>query len=148
MDDDIGHHRAILARIELTIGESDSLGISAADKEALEQIHKALKKEIDEAKRVLRRHDADVSALYDVLDKSFNPHWGRLLKAKNELSRFGSQMRGYADTYTSRVTNLLQYSPVHYFRAPRDLMSHDYVLSESRGLTNVRRTEEGDPADA
>jgi hypothetical protein len=31
----------------------------------------------------------------------------------------------YACTYTSRVSNFLNYSPVHFFRAPRELMSHD-----------------------
>jgi 5'-nucleotidase len=27
--------------------------------------------------------------------------------------------------YTSRVSNLLYYSPLQYFRSPRDLMPHE-----------------------
>jgi hypothetical protein len=39
--------------------------------------------------------------------------------------RFGEQVEDYACLYTSRVSNLLQYSPLRYFRAPRDKMPHE-----------------------
>ena len=34
-------------------------------------------------------------------------------------------MEQYACLYTSRVSNFLHYSPMQYFRSPRDLMPHE-----------------------
>ncbi len=140
--DAIGEHRAVLSLLDLALTEAPMRKLSDEEVKGLETAHRRLKKEIDVAKRALRKLDDDVHALQDEIDMTFNPYWGRLLKTRNELSRFGSQIRSYADTYTSRVSNFLQYSPMHLYRAPRDLMTHDYVLADSRGLTNVRRPEE------
>jgi hypothetical protein len=52
------------------------------------------------------------------------------------LSRFGAQVELYACTYTSRVTNFRHYSPMHFFRAPRESMSHD----ATRGPSGRART--------
>jgi hypothetical protein len=88
-----------------------------------------LRKEVDVAKRALRSLDKEAWEHQDELDKSFNHRWGRLFKASNELSRFGAQVELYACCYTSRVSNFRHYSPVHFFRAPRERMSHDAALS-------------------
>jgi 5'-nucleotidase len=124
MDDAISQQRALLTEIDQAI----------ADKKLTDELHrkaedtsKRLKKEIDVAKRALRALDREAHEIQDTLDKSFNTHWGRLLKSNNELSRFGAQVSLYACTYTSRVSNFIAYSPVHFFRAPRELMSHDRV---------------------
>ena len=80
----------------------------------------------------------------DELDKSFNLSWGRLFKASNELSRFGAQVELYACCYTSKVSNFRHYSPMHYFRAPRESMSHDASLtSSSRKKAARSRTAAG-----
>ena len=42
-----------------------------------------------------------------------------------ENSRFGEQVEDYACVYTSRVSNFLAYSPLQYFRSPRDHMPHE-----------------------
>ena len=55
----------------------------------------------------------------------FNPYWGRLFREENERSLFGGQVGDYADVYTSRVSNFLGYSPVQYFRSPREVMPHE-----------------------
>jgi 5'-nucleotidase len=145
MDDDIGHQRSLLSYLELALGAPGKFELSEQQKAAAEAAAKLLKKEIDQAKRRLRDLDKQALGLQEVIDGSFNPTWGRLLKEHNELSRFGLQVSIYADTYTSRVSNFLQYSPVHYFRAPRELMAHDYVMANSRGLGNVRRLEDEEP---
>ena len=129
LDEEIGKQRALLTQIEIAIVEHDERGIDPDTLRHLEDAAKKLKKEVDVAKRALRALDKQSQDHQDALDKQFNPWWGRLLKASNELSRFGAQVELYACTYTSRVSNFLQYSPVHFFRAPRERMSHDVTLA-------------------
>ena len=57
----------------------------------------------------------------------FHPYWGSLFKHGVELSSFGDQVEHYACLYTSRVTNLANYSPLHMYRSPRDLMPHELL---------------------
>lgn len=83
-------------------------------KRAIERIRAALR-ELDERSRKLERE----------VDKAFHPYWGSIFKLGVELSSFGDQVENYACLYTSRVSNLLAYSPLHYFRSPRDYMPHE-----------------------
>lgn len=133
VDDEIALQRALLERLESTINESEACFVDDKDKAAAEDAARKLKKEIDVAKRALRALDKEAFDHQDRLDKSFNASWGRLFKASNELSRFGAQVELYACCYTSRVSNFRHYSPMHFFRAPRETMSHDATLgSHSR----------------
>jgi 5'-nucleotidase len=59
------------------------------------------------------------------VDSAFHPFWGSLFKAGPEVSSFGDQVEQYACLYTDRVSNLTRYSPIHYFRGPRDRMPHE-----------------------
>jgi hypothetical protein len=141
IDDAIGQQRALLAQIDLCVTDATDRRIDDATVARLEEFAKGLRKEVDQAKRDLRAIDSDARELQLELEARFNGNWGRLLKANNELSRFGGQISFYADTYTSRVSNFLQYSPVHYFRAPRELMSHDRALMDSELLQRVLSLE-------
>ena len=62
-----------------------------------------------------------------VIDRAFNPYWGAIFREGAENSRFGQQVEDYACVYTSRVSNFLAYSPLRYFRSPRDHMPHELV---------------------
>jgi len=132
MDDAISVHRALLSHLEVGVEK-----LSEEIQVKLRTSARVLRKEVDQAKRDLRAIDQKIEEHQLRLEKNFNPHWGRLLKEKNELSRFGAQVAQYADIYTSRVTNLLQYSPVHKFRAPRETMSHDIALMD-RGAGSIQ----------
>ena len=74
--------------------------------------------EEEELKREMRTIDQSVGELIVELDSHFNPFWGELLYAGNDKSYFFMSIERYACTYTSSVSNLLHYSPVHYFRPP------------------------------
>ncbi len=141
LDDVIAQQRALLTQVEHALSLADETEgekpLPAAVGKELEDAAKKLKKEIDVAKRHLRSLDHEVHDIQDTLDKHFNPWWGRLLKSNNELSRFGAQVDLYACTYTSKVSNFLRYSPVHFFRAPRELMSHDVALA-ANGARGVK----------
>ena len=76
----------------------------------------------------LRRCLREAYELNQSLEDTFNTNWGLLFKARSEHSVFGAQVEDYACIYTSRATNLAQYSPFQYFRTPRDLMPHEQVL--------------------
>ena len=129
LDDELAMQRAVLDRLDGTLDDKEVGGVDDATQQQAADASKRLKKEIDVAKRSLRALDKEAYEHQDTLDKSFNVSWGRLFKASNELSRFGAQVELYACTYTSRVSNFRYYSPVHFFRAPREIMSHDAALT-------------------
>ena len=66
-------------------------------------------------------------AVESEIDDAFNPHWGPLFREGYEISKFGEQVEAYACVYTSRVSNFRFYSPMQYFRGPRDRMPHERV---------------------
>ncbi|MCB9595892.1 MAG: HAD-IG family 5'-nucleotidase [Sandaracinaceae bacterium] len=83
------------------------------------------KRHVDRLKARLRDLDRELEDLEERVDRSFHPFWGSLFKAGPEVSLFGDQVEQYACLYTDRVSNVLQYSPMHYFRSPRDRMPHE-----------------------
>jgi predicted nuclease with TOPRIM domain len=84
-----------------------------------------VKRGIEGIRGELRSIETEYSRLRELVDRSFHPYWGSLLKQDNELSIFGLQVETYADVYMRRVTNLRHYSPMQFFRSPHDLMPHE-----------------------
>jgi 5'-nucleotidase len=82
-------------------------------------------KAIDRVRARLHQVEAEAEELEAKVERAFHPFWGSLFKAGPEVSSFGDQVEQYACLYTERVSNLLHYSPVHYFRGPRDRMPHE-----------------------
>ncbi|MBZ0117886.1 MAG: HAD-IG family 5'-nucleotidase [Sandaracinaceae bacterium] len=80
---------------------------------------------IDRLKTRLRDIQRELNELEDHIERAFHPFWGSLFKAGPEVSMFGDQVEQYACLYTDRVSNLLHYSPLHFFRSPRDRMPHE-----------------------
>ncbi len=83
------------------------------------------KRAVERIRGHLRQVDAEAMAIEREIARRFHPYWGSLLKEANETSSFGDQVEEYACLYTSRVSNLLSYSPLQYFRSPRDLLPHE-----------------------
>jgi HAD superfamily 5'-nucleotidase-like hydrolase len=83
------------------------------------------RKIVDRIKGRLRALDEELEELEVRVDTEFHPFWGSLFKAGPEVSSFGDQVEEYACLYTDRVSNFLHYSPLHYFRSPRDRMPHE-----------------------
>jgi 5'-nucleotidase len=84
-----------------------------------------VKRTVERIRGQLRAVDAELGKLEREIALRFHPYWGSLLKEANETSSFGDQVEEYACLYTSRVSNLLAYSPLQYFRSPRDLLPHE-----------------------
>src|SRR5262249_6832579 len=83
------------------------------------------KREIERIRGALRELEEESRRLARQVDETFHPYWGSIFKLGVELSSFGDQVDNYACLYTSRVSNFLLYSPLHFFRSPRDFMPHE-----------------------
>lgn len=86
---------------------------------------------------VMQRLDQKIGPMLDEDGELFNKRWGYLSRAglwdKSHLMR---QIEKYADIYTSRVSNFLQYTPFMYFRAQEQNLAHD-----SYTFDHLRREE-------
>jgi len=82
---------------------------------------------VDGLKAALRALEVQARDTSRRTQEIFHPYWGSLFKQGVELSSFGDQVEHYACLYTSRVTNLANYSPMHMYRSPRDLMPHEMI---------------------
>jgi HAD superfamily 5'-nucleotidase-like hydrolase len=83
------------------------------------------KRAMDRLRARIRATEDELHQIEDTIDDAFHPFWGPLFKAGPEVSSFGDQVEEFACLYTDRVSNLLAYSPMHYFRSPRDRMPHE-----------------------
>ncbi len=69
--------------------------------------------------------NSEISDLLDQHRKFFNPHWGEMMRAGLEESRFADQVEKYACIYMAKVSDLIQYSPRTYFRPLRRVLPHE-----------------------
>lgn len=133
LDHEITHLKLRLGALDTAL--SDAKGdhtapgsdIDAPKFEALAQTRRKLRMSLDRKRRDLRATVARRDQLAAEIERHYNPYWGSSFKEGREVSRFGAQVEDYACVYTSRVSNLLCYSPQQYFRAPRHWMSHEKI---------------------
>ncbi len=69
--------------------------------------------------------DNQLSSFIEELRHFYNPKWERVFRAGAEESYFAYQVDRYACIYMARLSDLLEYSPLTYFRANRRLLAHD-----------------------
>jgi len=121
VQDELREHQARLKKVERTLNDHES----GPERAAWDVKRVRHRRSIDRLRAQLKDLDAEHSALQVVLDEAFHPFWGSVFKAGDEVSSFGNQVEQYAGLYTSRATNLMQYSPMHYFQSPRHRMPHE-----------------------
>lgn len=124
LDDEVGRRKTRLNQIERKLEKNHPAPEEAS---VLEDEFKRVKGELDRLRRAVRECTDITRTLEHDLDLGFNPFWGLHFKEGNENSRFGEQVEQYACLYTSRVSNFVFYSPVNFFRSPRDFMPHENV---------------------
>lgn len=86
-----------------------------------------LKAQMQDLRGELQELDAQIAPLVIEDGKTFNENWGYLMRAGNDKSHLTRQIERYADIYTSRVSNLQDYTPFMYFRSPRGSLPHDPI---------------------
>ena len=122
IDDEIAPRKAKLNQIERRIEKEHPTPELTAE---LEEEFKKVKADLDRLRRAMRECTEIAHTLETDIEKGFNPFWGLHFKEGNENSRFGEQIEQYACLYTSRVSNFVFYSPLHYYRSQRELMPHE-----------------------
>ena len=73
--------------------------------------------------------DQKISKLLQDQRQYFNPNWERMFRAGAEESYFAYQVERFACIYMEKLSDLLDYSPLTYFRANRRLLAHDIDFS-------------------
>jgi 5'-nucleotidase len=118
---DLAYDQWMLDNLDALLDQSSHGGAPLARAAA----HEALRA------RIALRRDERESMLLHIIDREeqieaqFHPCWGMVFKTGNKNSVFGEQVEDYACLYTSKVANFVNYSPFHYFRAPRQPMPHE-----------------------
>jgi len=79
----------------------------------------------DELDAEIANVHAMAKELGDAVYRTYNPYWGSLFREGRETSRFGHQVKDFACLYMTRVSNLLNYHPQHYFRSAEERMPHE-----------------------
>jgi hypothetical protein len=72
--------------------------------------------------------DKDISSLLQEQRTFYNHRWGRVFRAGAEESYFAYQVDRFACIYMEKLADLLEHSPITYFRAHRRLLAHDILL--------------------
>ena len=102
-----------------------SAGGARIEADLYETARRELKQQRDRLRRRREHLLEQLERAEAATEANFNAYWGLIFKQGNENTLFGEQVEDYACLYTSRVSNFLNYSPLHYFRAPRQLMPHE-----------------------
>jgi 5'-nucleotidase len=117
LDSELNERQAALRALQKNGGEAPDPAAAAG--------RRVIKEAIERLRRELRATAAQHRVLEDTIDDGFNPYWGPMFREGYEVSKFGEQVEAYACVYTSRVSNFRFYSPMQYFRGPRDRMPHE-----------------------
>lgn len=134
LDDEVAHYKGMVNGIERRLERDE---VAGDERLALEEERRRLKADLDVLRRGLKQATQIARDLEDDLECGFNPYWGLMFKEGHENSKFGEQVEQYACLYTSRVSNFVQYSPMHYFRSPRDTMAHERAGALSGKLSPI-----------
>jgi HAD superfamily 5'-nucleotidase-like hydrolase len=103
--------------LEHELNKMDILKHEEPEKYSKDDINK-IYAEIDKINSEISDHLEDYKEL-------FNPHWGEMMRAGHEESRFADQVEKYACIYMPKVSDLLEYTPKTYFRPRKRIMAHE-----------------------
>jgi 5'-nucleotidase len=125
LDAQLIHFDAELNEKQSSLRALQKLGDQTPGSDQIGEARRAVKEAIETLRKDLRASLAQHRTLEAEIDHAFNPYWGPLFREGYEISKFGEQVEAYACVYTSRVSNFRFYSPMQYFRGPRDRMPHE-----------------------
>ncbi len=95
---------------------------------SIEEETKCYKTELELLSNELMSIDGKIAELIVKQQKVFNPHWDRVFRAGAEESYFAYQVNRFACIYMEKLTDLLECSPMTFFRANRRLLAHDFAV--------------------
>ena len=112
--------RPIEQKINKLMQEKESL-----KKSLLECMDDKHSKKAQDLLRQISNLDSRLSELIQKMESAFNPIWGQLFRTGAEESFFASQVERFACIYMEKLGDLLQLSPMSYFRAHRRYLPHE-----------------------
>jgi 5'-nucleotidase len=130
LDDEINQRKTLLNAIERRLDKAVPDQVAEIEAERIQA-----KADLDKLRKTLKESIELADTLERDVEEGFNREWGLLFKEGSENSRFGEQVEQYACLYTSRVSNFLPYSPMQYFRSPRELMPHEHAGAPSAKMS-------------
>lgn len=86
---------------------------------------KELDTQITEMQNKILAIDKEITKSLHEEHAFYNIHWGRVFRAGAEETYFANQVERYACIYMEKLSDLLEQSPLTYFRANRRLLPHD-----------------------
>ncbi len=93
--------------------------------QSIDEGSKQYSKEIQELQSQINKIDTQLTKLLKEQQDFFNPKWERVFRAGAEESYFAYQVERFACIYMEKLSDLLELSPITYFRANRRLLAHD-----------------------
>ena len=103
----------------------EDISLGYREKLWLKENSKINRQKWEEIKEKMMKLDDELRDLITKSQEGFNPYWGEVMRAGNEISRFAALVERYACIYMSGIANLYYYSPYKYFRSQRRLLAHD-----------------------
>ncbi len=100
--------------------KSIDLYTQSLDKESREH-----DEQIAEIQNKIAALDVEITNFLHEEQAFYNPHWGRIFRAGAEETYFAYQVDRYACIYMEKFSDLLEQSPLTYFRAYQRLLAHD-----------------------
>ncbi len=80
---------------------------------------------VSELQQQITSIDLNITKLLQEEQTFYNLKWGRVFRAGAEESYFAHQVDRFACVYMEKLADLLEQSPITYFRAHRRLLAHD-----------------------
>ncbi len=92
---------------------------------SIDEESKEYAEELIEIQQKIVNLDKEITRLLQKEKNIYNPHWGRVFRAGAEETYFAYQVDRFACIYMEKFSDLLEQSPLTYFRANRRLLPHD-----------------------
>jgi len=123
----LSESQKIQKEIDLLMLEKEDLEnqINTLDLKRQEDGEKVPKNELSELFSKMDKLNQKISVQLEEYQSFFNPHWGAMMRAGQEESRFADQVEKYACIYMTKVSDLIAYSPRTYFRPMKRVLPHE-----------------------
>lgn len=96
----------------------------------IEEGAKKYEEEVSHLQNQISALDIQITKLIKEQRTFYNAHWGRVFRTGAEESYFAYQVDRFACIYMEKLADLLEHSPITYFRANRRLLAHDIDISK------------------
>lgn len=126
-----------LEGINKSVELQNTIAKTMMEKEKLEdELNKLYEDEFEKGKKVEKKKldklflkteglNNTISSTLKLFQSHFNPHWGEIMRAGQEESRFAGQVEKYACIYMAKISDLKEYSPRAYFRPAKRILPHE-----------------------